>query len=104
MLASLCRLDMQTGSTELAVARLQANLEYSCFPAPVMAGELGMHMWNVNVWQAGYLKDSCHTPPRTCHARGGLHAFLMAQKWRAGPPGAQVLPASVMAGRSVCSA
>ncbi len=44
MLASMCRLDMQTGNTELAVARLQANLEYSCFPAPVIAGGLGVHM------------------------------------------------------------
>ena len=44
MLASMCRLDMQTGNTELAVARLQANLEYSCFPAPVIAGELGVHL------------------------------------------------------------
>ena len=39
MLASMCRLDMQTGNTELAVARLQANLEYSCCPAPVIARE-----------------------------------------------------------------
>ena len=44
MLASMCRLDLQTGNTELAVSRLQANLEYSCFPAPVMAGELGVHV------------------------------------------------------------
>ena len=63
MLASMCRLDMQTGNTELAVAALQANLEYSCFPAPVIAGELGLHMVEVNnVRQAGYLEDSC------CHA------------------------------------
>ena len=38
MFTDACRFDMQCGYTELAIALIQAQLEYTCYPAIPAAG------------------------------------------------------------------